>query len=101
MGFYSHLLNHKVTLKHVNGSDSNNNPVISDMEDIACRIEFKSGMIIGANGQQTSTTGRIFTEANIKSGDLIEFDGKDYSVVAVNPYYSIDASNVVNEVSFQ
>lgn len=101
MGFYTHLLNHKAVVKSLKGTDSNNNPIFTTKKEIKCRIDFKASMTIGPKGQEIACTGRFYTESGIKTGDKIEFEGKDYTIVNVNPYYEIDASNIVVEAHFQ
>ena len=101
MGFYSHLLNQKAVIKKVKGSDSNNNPKIVDTKEIACRVEFKASMTIGSSGQQTASTGRLYTEEELNVGDLMEFNDRQFTIINVSPYYTFDASNVVVEAQFQ
>ena len=94
MGYYTNLLKDTAVLKTVDGTDENGRPNIVALEEIDCKIEFK-------NGEETTSSGRLYTEAAAKTGDILELKTKEYKVTNVNPYYPIDSSMfVINEVYF-
>ena len=101
MGYFSNLLVQSAVLKTTGGTDSNGVPVIASKREIKCRIEFSDSLIVASDGQECNVSGRIFTEADLKLADILNFDGKDYSVVKVTPSFALDGVNAVNEVYFQ
>ncbi len=101
MGYYTNLLKDTAVLKTVDGTDENGRPNIVALEEIDCKIEFKNSITTGANGEETTSSGRLYTEAAAKTGDILELKTKEYKVTNVNPYYPIDSSMfVINEVYF-
>ena len=101
MGYFTDLLVDSAVLKTVNGTDSNDKPIIIAEDKISCKIEFKNSVSVGKNGQELTSSGRLFTENIVKVGDFLVIDDKEYKVVNVNPYYPLCGSVlVVNEVSF-
>ena len=101
MGFYTNLLLNTAVLKTVNGTDENGRPIIIALEEIDCKIEFKNTIVKNSFGEETSSSGRLFTESIVKTDDIIEVTDKEYKVISVKPYYPIDSSLfVINEVHF-
>ena len=101
MGYFSNLLGHNAVLKITNGTDSNGVPIIVSEREIKCKMEFSDSLVFASDGQKHNVSGRIFTEADLKSTDIINFNGKDYSVAKVVPLFAPDGKNSVNEVYFQ
>ena len=101
MGYYTNLLKDTAVLKTVDGTDENGRPNIVALEEIDCKIDFKNSITTGANGEEATSSGRLYTEAAAKTGDILELKTKEYKVTNVNPYYPIDSSMfVINEVYF-
>ena len=101
MGYYTNMLNETAVLKTVNGADPDGRPNIIALEEIDCKIEFKNSITTSSNGEEVSSSGRLYTEAIIKTGDILEIKDREFKVVKVNPYYPIDSSLfVINEVYF-
>lgn len=101
MGYYTNMLTNSAVLKTVNGSDSNAKPIIIAQEIIDCKIEFKNSLVTGTQGQELTSSGRLYTESVVKVDDLITIENKEYKAINVNPYYPIDgAFCVINEVYF-
>ena len=101
MGYYTNLLKDTAVLKTVDGTDENGRPNIIALDEIDCKIEFKNSVSIGSNGEEITSSGRLYTESAAKTGDIIELKDKEYKVTNVNPYYPIDSSLfVINKVYF-
>lgn len=101
MGYYTNLLLDTAVLKTVNGADSDGRPNIIALDEIDCKIEFKNSITKGSLGEEITSSGRLYTESIVKTGDILEIKDKEFKVVSVNPYYPIDSSLfVINEVYF-
>ncbi len=101
MGYYTNLLKDTAVLKTVNGTDKDGRPNIIALDEIDCKIEMKHSITTSPTGEELSSAGRLYTEATVKTGDIIELKNKAYKVLNVNPYYPIDSSLfVINEVNF-
>ena len=101
MGYYTNLLNNTAVLKTTNGTDLNGRPNIIALDEIDCKIEFKKAITTSSTGDEVTSSGKLYTESVVKTGDIIEIKDKEYKVVNVNPYYPIDSALfVINEVYF-
>ena len=101
MGYYSSMLTDTAVLKTVNGSDANGRPNIIALDEIDCKIEFKNSISIKNNSEENTPSGRLFTEAVVKTADILEIKNKEFKVIKVNPYYPLDSCLLaINEVYF-
>ena len=78
MGYYTNLLKDTAVLKTVDGTDENGRPNIIALDEIDCKIEFKNSVSIGSNGEEITSSGRLYTESAAKTGDIIELKDKEY-----------------------
>ncbi len=101
MGYFTDLFIQKALLKTTSGSDSNGKPVVVDEKEIDCRIEYNDAIVIGPQGEEFASSGKIFCEADMKCGDLLGIGGRVFSVIKINPSFSFDGIHVLNEVYFQ
>ncbi len=101
MGYFTDLLIQKAILKVTKGSDSNGKLLIESEDEIDCRIEYNDSIVIGPQGEEFASSGRIFCEADMKCGDLLGIEGRDFSIIKINPSFSFDGVHVINEVYFQ
>lgn len=101
MGYYTSLLKDTAILKSVDGADEEGRPNIIELEEIDCKIEMKNAIVINNSGEEIASSGRLFTEHSIKTGDILEINNDAFTVLSVNPYFPIDSSLfVINEVNF-
>jgi hypothetical protein len=94
----SHLYTSTVTLKRVSGTDSRNNPVVSETVNMACYIEYKARQIINRWGTQVVSMARIHTNESISPGDLVTLNGKDWEVIFVGEKKDLSGTFSHNEV---
>ena len=101
MGYYTNMLSDTAVLKTVSGTDSDGKPKIIALDEIDCKIEFKNKLTVNKNGQELTSSGRLYTESVVKVDDILEIKDKEFKVINVNPYYPLNSSVlVVNEVYF-
>lgn len=95
------MLINKAVLKTTNGTDENGRLCISDLAEIDCKIEMTQSLTINSQGQELVCSGCLYTEASIKTNDILEIKDKVYKVISVTPYYPL-SSNIcaINKVCF-
>ena len=87
------------TYRHDGGRGGRRTTISED--EIDCRIEYNDSIVIGPQGEEFASSGRIFCEADMKCGDLLGIEGRDFSIIKINPSFSFDGVHVINEVYFQ
>lgn len=97
---FSHFYKQTAVLKVTDGYDEYGKPDIVETKEIACRIEFKNTLVVGANGQEITSSGRLFTDDEIKIGDIVCIDDEDYKVKQAFLSTGLDGEYAVNEVYF-
>lgn len=101
MGYYKNLLVETAVLKTVDGTDNNGRPNIIALDEIDCKIEFKNTVVKNKAGEEQVAAGRLFTEATLKTNDIVEIKDKEFHIISVQPYYPVGSSIfVINEASF-
>ena len=97
---FSHLYKETAVLKSVDGVDSYGVSNVTGVCEISCRIEFKNTMIVGQNGHEITSSGRLFTDADVKIGDIVTINGCDYTVEQAFKSVGLDGEYALNEVFF-
>ena len=97
---YSHLFKQTAILKVIDGADSYGAPIISEVRTIRCRIDFTAGIVVGAAGNEVSSSGKLFTEADVKVGDVVTVQNVDYTVLQACYAVDFDGNYAVTEVYF-
>ena len=101
MGIYTHLYTQKFTLKRVNGTDENSEPnIVETLVDEPCKVEFKNRLILNAQGAQVSSQSKLFTDSEVSVEDIVNYNGKDYTVIQANPLYDLDGITQAYQVYF-
>ncbi len=97
---FSHLYNETAVLKITDGCNEYGEAKITETINIQCRIEFKNTVVVGQNGNEITSSGRLFTDAEIKIGDIVTIEGLDYTVEQAFRSVGLDGEYGLNEVYF-
>lgn len=89
MGLYTHLYNQTATWKQVSGTNEYNESIYSS-KSINCRIEYKNKLIVTANGQQKTSLGNLTCDEAVSINDIINTQGRDYTVIQSSPLVDFD-----------
>lgn len=97
---FSHLYTQKAILKVVEGTDCYGVPQIKEERTIPCRIEFKNKLVLGQNGREVTSCGQLFTDYEVKIGDVLTIDNVDYTVEQAYWSVGLDGEYSLNQVYF-
>ena len=97
---FSHLYRQKAILKVIGGRDCYGVPEIKEVRTIPCRIEFKNTIVIGQTGHEVSSCGQLFTDFDVKVGDIVTIENVDYTVEQACFSVGLDGEYSVNQVYF-
>ena len=98
---FSHLFTQYAVLKITNGTDCCGIPIIKETLKISCRVEFKNTMVIGQTGREITSSGRLFTDTDVKTGDIIVIENKEFTVEQAFRSVDLSGEYCLNEVYFK
>lgn len=93
-----HLLNETAILKSVENVDEYDMPVISDIKNIKCKIEFAAKIENLSDSSKKTYPARMFCVDEVNTGDIISFNSVNYKVIQVNEYEDLDGQIMLREV---
>lgn len=67
--------------------------------DIACRWEAKRRQVRDREGLEVVSEARVFCVADVKPGDVLEYDGRDWPVITVSEAVGLDGATMFREVA--
>lgn len=91
-------LNQTATWHYVTGQNDYGEP-ITDSKVINVRWEGKRCLVRDKDGQEVVSEARVFCTATVKVGDLLEYDGRKWPVIAVSIVPGLDGAESHREVS--
>lgn len=93
-----HYCNQDAVWKGVEGRDAYGKPKTTSTP-IKVRWEGKRRLVRNAQGQEVVSEARAFCAEPVQPGDLINFNGKDWEVIAISEVPSLDGEVYFREVS--
>lgn len=57
---------------------------------ITCRMEPRMRLMTNQKGEQVTSSARLFTIEEVRIGDVIEYDGRDWPVIAAHEQWGMD-----------
>lgn len=91
-------LNQTATWHYVTGQNEYGEPQTSS-KTIKVRWEGKRRMVRNNEGQEVVSEARVFCTDPVKPGDLLEYDGREWSVIAVSSVPGLDGNESHREVA--
>lgn len=67
--------------------------------DILCRWEGKRRLVRNAQGVEVVSEARVFCVDNVNPGDVLEYGGRDWPVIAVSEVVGLDGKTMFREVA--
>lgn len=93
-----YVLNDTVVKKTVTGCDEYNNPVISEIKTIKCRLEFSDALELSSASSESCAPVKMFCTEKVSAGDLIVKNYRDYKVTQVDERKNLDGDVEFYEV---
>jgi hypothetical protein len=93
--YFNNVAVHNVKLD----DDEFNQPIYGPDTSIACYISYERKMIRDSTGVDIVSESTLYTEVNVKEGDLVTFDGAKWIVKTSKPMHMLDGSILFYEVS--
>lgn len=81
-------LNQSATLKRPTAMTAGGEQTFST-EFIKCRFEHHHRLIVNAKGEQVVSEARIFTRTEVRIGDVIAYNGRDWPVMQIAEQYAL------------
>lgn len=81
----SSYLNQTVSHQTKTGVDEYNQPTFSTAVDIPAKYEYSRKEVLNREGERVISESVCFTTAEVKSGDIITFDGINWPVIIATP----------------
>ena len=91
-------LNQTATWYYVTGYDDYNKP-ITGSKTIPVRWEGKRRLVRDKEGNEVISEARVFCMANVKTGDRLEYVGRQWPVIAVSTIPGLDGMESHREVA--
>lgn len=67
--------------------------------EIACRWAAKRRLVRNAQGVEVVSEARVFCEAAVQPGDVLEYGDRDWPVIAVSEAVGLDGKTMFREVA--
>ncbi len=67
--------------------------------EIACRWEAKRRLVRNAQGVEVVSEARVFCVANVQPGDVLEYGGRDWPVIAVSEAVGLNGKTMFREAA--
>lgn len=84
--------------KRVTGHDLFGQPVTAQ-QSIPVRWEGVRRVVRNAKGEEVVSEARVFTTAPVQPGDILFFNGRDWPVLAVSEYTTLDGQILYREAA--
>lgn len=94
----SDYLNQSATLKKVTGYNEFAEPITTS-QTIKVRWESKRRLVRDKQGQEVISEARFFCLEDVQPGDVIEYGGKEWTVITVSEVPDLDGNIVYREVA--
>ncbi len=91
-------LNQTATWKRVIGQNMYGEPEF-DTKEIKVRWEGKRRLVRDNEGREVVSEARVFCMGAIKPGDLLEYNGREWPVIAVSTVPGLDGKEAHREVA--
>jgi hypothetical protein len=92
-------LNQDAIWKRIESRDAYGKPKTITSTHIKVRWEGKRRLVRNAQGQEVVSEARAFCAEPVQPGDFINFNGKDWEVIAISEVPSLDGEVYFREVS--
>ena len=83
MSIFGYAFNQKAILRRKKDIGFSGGVQYGEPEEIRCRFDYKRSETIGADGNKAASNASIFTDAEIQPLDLIDYDGRTWTVSSV------------------
>lgn len=67
--------------------------------EISCRWAAKRRLVRNAQGVEVVSEARVFCEEAVQPGDVLEYGGRDWPVIAVSEAVGLDGKTMFREVA--
>lgn len=94
----SDYANQSITWKRRTGQDDRGTPRYEEPAVIRGRFQHKRRMIRNANGEEVVSEAFVMTEAHVRTGDILGWDGRDWPVVSVSTVPGLMGEELHREV---
>lgn len=91
--------NQTITWKPVTGTNEFAEPLIGASQLIKVRWEGKRRLVRDKQGQEVVSEARFFCTENIQVGDIVEYNGKEWTVIAVTDKVDLDGNVIYREAA--
>ena len=91
-------LNQRAVWKRVTGLNEYGEPV-TKQKTIKVRWEGKRRLVRDNEGREVVSEARVFCKVAIKPGDLLEYNGREWPVIAVSSVPDLDGNESHKEVA--
>lgn len=89
----------KIAWKRRTGIKDNGVPILEPMPPLRGRVSYKRRLIRDARGEQVVSEALVMTMTDVRPGDVITWDGRDWPVIAVTTQYGLHETVLHREVS--